>query len=224
MAIHGRSAPVEPGQGLIPNYTDDLESFRYTLLYTTLRHCEHEYSSRRIVSVLNTLFDFRFQDDSGMVGGTHKQAEIMRMNIPSLPLLCVLQQSARILATRYLDAKSKAIVEEITRLKGEYEGDDFSTHLFFNLHRLDLYQNYTDWEKVQQLKTSGWMEEVFDTVLKDPESDWEQGGGKVERDLSPVNLNKRKEPPIDSTIDMPHSKQSCSANLQVVDEAMEGDD
>jgi uncharacterized membrane protein YkvI len=37
MAIHGRSTPVETKKkkSLLLNYTDDLESFWYTLLYTT---------------------------------------------------------------------------------------------------------------------------------------------------------------------------------------------
>lgn len=44
-------------------------------------------------------------------------------------------------------------------------------HLAYSLRRMDLLRNYADWEDVQKLEISGWIEEVFDSTLNDPESD-----------------------------------------------------
>jgi len=41
---------------------------------------------------------------------------------------------------------------------------------------MDLLRNYADWEDVQKLEISGWIEEVFDSTLNDPKSDWDREG------------------------------------------------
>ncbi|KIM37455.1 hypothetical protein M413DRAFT_448506 [Hebeloma cylindrosporum] len=217
---------VEPEKNLRPDYTDDLESFWHTLLYISLRWCEHDLDPTKVVHIISELFDYKTQDAAGRpVGGHHKSMELQTraylksMGIRSPPLLRILRDSARILASRYCGEEEA--IEEITRLRSQYVGNDFRFYLM-NGHTDLFLTNYLDWANFQTLKTSNWMEKIFDNVLNDPATDWEQGQGKVERDLSTVNSNKRKEPPIDITIDMPRTKHSRNANFQVIDEVMEG--
>lgn len=78
-----------PTRRLVPKYADALESFWHTLLYITLRHCDHNYSSREIVSVLEVMSDYTFENGR-MVGGVQKRDElktrrdIMKMGIAPL--------------------------------------------------------------------------------------------------------------------------------------------
>ncbi|KIM37441.1 hypothetical protein M413DRAFT_448493 [Hebeloma cylindrosporum] len=197
---------MEPEKNLRPDYTDDLESFWHTLLYISLRWCEHDLDPTKVVHIINAA--------GRPVGGHHKSMELQTraylksMGIRSPPLLRILRNSARILASRYCGEQEA--IEEITWLRSQYVGNDFQFYLMKD-HRDLFLTNYLDWANFQTLKTSNWMEKIFDN-----------GQGKVERDLSTVNSNKRKEPPIDITIDMPRIKHSRNANFQVIDEVMEG--
>lgn len=98
-----------PTRRLVPKYADALESFWHTLLYITLRHCDHNYSSREIVSVLEVMSDYTFENGR-MVGGVQKRDElktrrdIMKMGIRSPPLRYILQTSAIFLAVQYYDS------------------------------------------------------------------------------------------------------------------------
>jgi len=192
----------QPEKCLVPNYIDDLESFWHTLLYTTLRRCEHAYDPEKIVLVLNQLFDYKYKWRGSTVGGGNKRTELKKrmtlqeMGICSPPLFHVLRQSAKILAARYPENEYK--VEEITRLKREYEGDDFRRYLRKDHERLYV-SHYKGWANLQILETSGWMEKVFDAVLENDDYDWDWGGRNVERwlptlDASSWNDRRRLDP------------------------------
>ena len=189
----------QPEKRIVSNYADDLESFWHTLLYVTLQRCEHVYDPEKVASVLNRLFEYNLWHGR-MIGGDSKRYELKtrmaleEMGICNRPLFYVLQQSAEILAARY-PADERANVEEITRLKQEYKGDDFSAHFFTKVCRVELYGNYADWEALKKLEMPGWMEGVFDAVLENDEYDWDRGGGNVERSLPTLegsNWNDRR--------------------------------
>ena len=91
------------------------------------------------------------------------------------PLSYALRQSAKALGIRYRSrhrdpVRDKAF-EEITKAWECFQGDDFKHHLRVPLGQSLNY--YSDWKKVQWLKTPGWMEKVFDKVLNDPKSVWD---------------------------------------------------
>jgi hypothetical protein len=96
----------DPTRRLIPKYIDTLESFWHTLLYITLRHCDHNYDSRKIVSILKAMSGFTFENGK-MVGGVQREDElktrrhIMKMDIRSPPLQYILRKSAIFLEARY---------------------------------------------------------------------------------------------------------------------------
>ncbi|KIM37440.1 hypothetical protein M413DRAFT_30901 [Hebeloma cylindrosporum] len=124
---------LKPENRPIPDYTDDLESFWYTLLYITLRHCEHDYNLEKVVSTLNHMFHYMFEDKGRPAGGMAKRYELQtqtmvkEMGIRSPPLLRFLRNSAQIPASRYCNEQEA--IEEITRLQSEYLGNDFQFYL-----------------------------------------------------------------------------------------------
>ncbi|KIM42444.1 hypothetical protein M413DRAFT_70734, partial [Hebeloma cylindrosporum] len=71
---------LAPENRPIPDYTDDLESFWYTLLYITLLKCEHAYKLGEVVSTLNYLFHYMVGDEGKKTGGTYKRYELQTHN------------------------------------------------------------------------------------------------------------------------------------------------
>ena len=190
----------EPGvPPAIPNRDDDLESFWHVLLWTALKHCQHELSLVNTQSRLQDLFDSSYTDVlSGLkAGGSNKQSElgsqttVQKLQLGSQVLQEILEDLARVLYTRYpgtLQAEREVV--EVERIWKMIQSEnlhllesDLGKLLQFQIVSMGSinWDFYSLWNCRRIQKDVRWMENIFETVLNDPTVTWDVGSANVER-------------------------------------------
>ena len=183
-----------------PNRDDDLESFWHVLLWTALKHCEHELPLVDTQSRLRDLFDSSYTDPlSGLkAGGSNKQSElgsqttIRKMQLGSKVLRGILIDVAKVLSSRYpmtddeemevaeVENIWKMIQSENPHLQESPDLKDKLDRRIYESHNT-LYPAFLLWKKRHRQKDVRWMENIFETVLNDCIVVWDIGSANVER-------------------------------------------
>ena len=221
-----------------PNRDDDLESFWHVLLWTALKHCEHELLLVDTQSRLRVLFDSSYTDPlSGLKGGgSFKQSElgsqttIRKMHLGSKVLRGILIDVAKVLSSRYpmTDDEEMEIAEveniwKMIQLENPHLPESDLGKLlrariaFIDDTNFDLY--YILWKHRRIQKDVRWMENIFETALNDPTVAWDVGSANIMRCFLRKERGQKRQSGEGSNLESNNSKRQKRSGLLTVSES-----
>ena len=161
---------LETGDTSPHNRADDLESFYHVLNWMALRYTSHSFSSQKLTSELQRIFDYTYRSPDGRAaGGQSKMSEILSgasnrlAAFTNQPLAQLLETIRNLVAIQYQDEpRGKAAQFDI-----------------------DRYQS-----KMNQLRKQEEFTSLFTEALTD-DQDWDANGTRVDHPLA--NLDSRTE-------------------------------
>ena len=219
-----------------PNRDDDLESFWHVLLWTALKHCEHELPLVDTQSQLRVLFDSSYTNPlSGLKGGgSFKQSElgsqttIRKMHLGSKVLRGILIDVAKVLSSRYSMTDDEEMeVAEVENIWKMIQSDnphllelDLEELLLMRIHRRDINMtSFSLWKHRRIQKDVRWMENIFETALNDRTVAWDVGSADIVRCFPRKERGQKRQSGEASNLESNNSKRQKRSGLLTVSES-----